>query len=148
MYQLGLSSSQSIVSEFWLVVAFCNLCAAGENKYLDEVGELHLSVKYTYLWSNFFKVGLFLFIYISVCLLVYMCTTDMPVVCEDRSRYYISCSWNYRWLWTVVCWELNPSLLQEQPMLLTIKLSLQPQYHVILAFLWLSDFSNYVSDIY
>lgn len=62
-------------------MAFCNLCAAGENKYLDEVGELHLSVKYTYLWSNFFKVYFYLFILVFACL--YICA---PQTCQLSVR--------------------------------------------------------------
>ena len=42
---------------------------------------------------------------------------------RGQRRCWIPCSWIYRHLW---CWELNPDLLQEPRMFLTLEPSLQP----------------------
>lgn len=63
-----------------------------------------------------------------MCFPLYTCMLHSHNTCRCQRRHQPPWNWSSRWLWATPCrsWEVNPGPLEEHPVLLTSKPSLQP----------------------
>ena len=76
-----------------------------------------------------FKIDIFHFMCLSVCLCVYVCSPRVYSACGDRRAHRIPWNWSHEWCeLPCACWKTDSSPLKEPQVFLTAESSLQPPH--------------------